>query len=192
MSKFTIHRRLHQQDYRGYTTRCKPLISLKNRKARLHVAKKQLRAPKILEQNLLDRWEKDYMYPSDGKRKVWRKVGNAHDPKHTASSVNHGCYGLGLYGCHWNGLLSIDYVTADRSTVEHWILVYRNISSAQIKPNTSKLTQKKHTARAMKCKILWLKAKIPRNKQMANATFRACSSKHSGKMPQTQNPQACG
>ncbi len=31
VSKSTIKRRLHQSEYRGFTTRCKPLVSLKNR-----------------------------------------------------------------------------------------------------------------------------------------------------------------
>uniref|UniRef100_A0A8C1J404 Prominin 1a n=1 Tax=Cyprinus carpio TaxID=7962 RepID=A0A8C1J404_CYPCA len=35
VSKSTIKRRLHQSEYRGFPTRCKPLVSLKNRKARL-------------------------------------------------------------------------------------------------------------------------------------------------------------
>ncbi len=46
----------------------KPLISKKNRR----------RASKILGQGFMDQ--------SDGKAKVWRKKGSAHDPKHTSSS----------------------------------------------------------------------------------------------------------
>ena len=45
VSKSTIKRRLHESKYRGFTTRCKPLISLKNRKARLDFAKKLLKKP---------------------------------------------------------------------------------------------------------------------------------------------------
>ena len=40
VSVSTVRRRLHEQKYRGYTRRCKPLISKKNRKARLDFAKK--------------------------------------------------------------------------------------------------------------------------------------------------------
>uniref|UniRef100_A0A8C5PF25 Transposase n=1 Tax=Leptobrachium leishanense TaxID=445787 RepID=A0A8C5PF25_9ANUR len=42
VSKSTIKRRHHQSEYRGFTTRCKPLVSLKNRKARLEFAKQHL------------------------------------------------------------------------------------------------------------------------------------------------------
>ncbi len=45
VSKSTIKRRLHQSEYRGFTTRCKPLVSLKNRKARLEFAKRHLKKP---------------------------------------------------------------------------------------------------------------------------------------------------
>ena len=40
VSQSTVQRRLREQQYRGYTTRCKPLISSKNRKVRLQFAKK--------------------------------------------------------------------------------------------------------------------------------------------------------
>ena len=36
-SKSTIKRRLHESKYRGFTTRYKPIINLKNRKARLEM-----------------------------------------------------------------------------------------------------------------------------------------------------------
>ena len=39
VSKSTIKRKLHQSEYRGFSTRCKPLVSLKNRKTRLEFAK---------------------------------------------------------------------------------------------------------------------------------------------------------
>ena len=45
VSKSTIKRRLHQSEYRGFTTRCKPLVSLKNRKTRLEFAKQHLKKP---------------------------------------------------------------------------------------------------------------------------------------------------
>ena len=45
VSKSTIKRRLHQSEYRGFTTRCKPLVSLKNRKARSEFAKQYLKRP---------------------------------------------------------------------------------------------------------------------------------------------------
>uniref|UniRef100_A0A0E9XQ99 Transposase Tc1-like domain-containing protein n=1 Tax=Anguilla anguilla TaxID=7936 RepID=A0A0E9XQ99_ANGAN len=40
VSQSTVRRRLREQQYRGYTTRCKPLISSKNRKTRLQFAQK--------------------------------------------------------------------------------------------------------------------------------------------------------
>ena len=43
--KSTIKRRLQESKCSGFTTRCKPFISLKNRKARLEFTKKHLKKP---------------------------------------------------------------------------------------------------------------------------------------------------
>ena len=56
-SKSTIKRRLHQSEYRGFTTRCKPLVSLKNRKIRLEFAKQHLKKPSQFWNNILWRDE---------------------------------------------------------------------------------------------------------------------------------------
>ena len=91
VSKSTIKRRLHQSEYRGFTTRCKPLVSLKNRKTRLEFAKQHLKKPLQFWNNILWTDEtKINLYQNDGKRRVWRWKGTAHDPKHTTSSVKHG------------------------------------------------------------------------------------------------------
>ncbi len=42
------------------------------------------------------------LYQSDRKRRVWRRKGTAHDPKHTTSLVKHGGGSVGMYGCQWN------------------------------------------------------------------------------------------
>jgi len=90
-SKSTVKRRLHESKYRGFTARCKPFISLKNRKARLDFAKKKhLKKPAQFWKNILWTDEtKINLYQNDGKKKVWRRRGTAHDPKHTTLSVKH-------------------------------------------------------------------------------------------------------
>ena len=120
VSKSTIKRRLHQSEYRGFTTRCKPLVSLKNRKARLEFAKQHLKKPSQFWNNIL--WTDDTkinLYQSDGKRRVWRRKGTAHDPKYTTSSVKHGGSVM-VWACMAaNGtgsLVFIDDVTADKSS----------------------------------------------------------------------------
>ncbi len=100
VSKSTIKRRLHQSEYRGFTTRCKPLVSLKNRKARLEFAKRHLKKPSQFWNNILWTDEtKINLYQSDGKRRVWRRKGTAHDPKHTTSSVKHGGGSVMAWAC---------------------------------------------------------------------------------------------
>ncbi len=121
VSKSTIKRRLHQSEYRGFTTRCKPLVSLKNRKARLEFAKRHLKKPSQFWNNILWTDEtKINLYQSDGKRRVWRRKVTAHDPKHTTSSVKHGGGSVMAWACMaasgTGSLVFIDDVTADKSS----------------------------------------------------------------------------
>ena len=45
VSVTTVCRRLHKQNYTCYTARCKPLVSYKNRMAKLQFVKKYLKVP---------------------------------------------------------------------------------------------------------------------------------------------------
>ena len=45
LSKSTIKRRLHEYKYRRFTTRCRQLVTFKNRKAKLVFARKHLKKP---------------------------------------------------------------------------------------------------------------------------------------------------
>lgn len=143
ISKSTIKRRLHESKYRGFTARCKPLISLKNKKARLDFAKKHLKKPAQFWKNILWTDEtKINLYQNDGKRKVWRRRGTAHDPKHTTSSVKHGGGSVMAWACMaasgTGSLVFIDDVTQDRSRRMN-SEVFRDILCAQIQPNAAKL-----------------------------------------------------
>ena len=74
LSKSAIKTRFHKSRYRGFTIRCKPFISLKNRKARLEFARAH-----YMEQLWIDE-TKINLYQNDGKRKVWKNLGTALDP----------------------------------------------------------------------------------------------------------------
>ena len=167
VSKSIIKRRLHQSKYRGFTTRCKALVSLKNKKTRLEFTKNHLKEPVQFWNNILWTDEtKINLYQNDGKRRVWRREGTAHDPKHTTSSVKHGGGSVMAWACMAaNGtgsLVFIDDVTADKSSRMN-SEVFRAILSAHIQPNASELIGRhlhlhtvqmdndpKHTAKATK------------------------------------------
>ncbi len=93
-----------------------------------------------------------------GRKKVWRRLGTAHDPKHTTSSVKHG----GAVWWHERAWLPVALgylclVAEDRSSWKN-SEVYRDILSAHIQPNAAKLIGRciiiqmdndpKHTAKA--------------------------------------------
>ena len=121
VSKSTIKRRLRQSEYRGFTTRCKKLVSLKTRKTRLEFAKQHLKKPLQFWNNILWTDETNInLYQNDGKRRVWRRKGTAHVPKHTTSSVKHGGGSVMAWACmtanETGFLVFIDDVTADKSS----------------------------------------------------------------------------
>ena len=79
---------------------------------------------------------------SDGKAKLWRKKGSAHDPKHTSSSVTHCGGSVMTWACMAasgvGSLIFIDDVTHDGSSRMN-SEVYKNILSANLRRNASKL-----------------------------------------------------
>lgn len=86
LSETTIRRRLHKQKCRGYTARCKLLVSHKNRMTRLQFGEKYLKEPVEFLKKVL--WAKETSGdPSDGKWKVSRWKATAQDPSVAAGLV---------------------------------------------------------------------------------------------------------
>ncbi len=110
-----VKRSTIKRDFTRVTTEGSPqdvtIGEPQNRKARLEFAKRHLKKPSQFWNNILWTDEtKINLYQSDGKRRVWRRKGTAHDPKHTTSSVKHGggsVHGVGMYGCQWNWFLFV-------------------------------------------------------------------------------------
>ena len=80
---------------------------------------------------------------------MWRKKGSAHDPKHTSSSVKLGGGSVVAWACMAasgvGSLIFIDDVTHDGSSRMN-SEVYKNILSANLQRNASKLIGKLHHA----------------------------------------------
>ncbi len=129
VSQSTVRRRLHEQKYRGYTRRCKPLISKKNRR----------RASKILV--LWTDETKINLYQSDGKAKAGRKKGLLMIPNIQAH-LKHNGGNVMAWACiassGTGSLIFIDDVTHDGSSKMN-SEVYRNILSDNLQKDTTKL-----------------------------------------------------
>ena len=78
------------------------------------------------------------LYQIDGKKKIWRRLGTAHDPKNTTSSVKHGGGRVMAWACMASkgiaSLVFMDDVTEGRSRQMN-SEVYGDILSTQIQPN---------------------------------------------------------
>lgn len=75
-------------------------------------------------------------------RRVWRRKGSVHDPKHTTSSVKHGGGSVMAWACMFANITAspifIYDVTADKSSRINSEML-RAILSAHIQPNASEL-----------------------------------------------------
>ena len=97
-----IKRCLHECKYREFTLKCKPLVTVKNIKARLGFARKPFKkSAQFWDKILWTDETKINPYQNYGKRKARGRKGRAHDPKHTSASVKHGegsVMGVGMCG----------------------------------------------------------------------------------------------
>ncbi len=82
------------------------------------------------------------LYQNDGKKKVWRRLGTAHDQsiQHHLWNTVERCDGMSMASSGTGLLLFIDDVTEDRSSRMN-SEVYRDKLSAQIQSNSAKLIQ---------------------------------------------------
>ncbi|MCJ8748319.1 hypothetical protein PDJAM_G00163500 [Pangasius djambal] len=81
---------------------------------------------------------KNNLYQSDGKAKVWRKKGSAHDPKHTSSWVKHG--GGSVMAWAASGTDSLIFTDGSHDGSSRMKSdIYRNILSDNLQRNASNL-----------------------------------------------------
>ena len=139
----TIRNRIHAAGFKGRRAQCKPLISVKNRRARLEFAKKHADKPVSYWEKILWTDEtKINMFQSDGRCTVWRPRNKAEDPKYTSASVKHGGGSVMAWACISakgpGDLVFIDDITEDGSSIMDGN-TYRKILGKYIEPNGKKL-----------------------------------------------------
>lgn len=111
--------------YSEFTARCKPLVRLKSKRARLDFTRKHLKEAAQLWETSLYRWNQDEVKQQRMKKK-----------KNIVSSVKHDGVMLCAPASRTGSLVFIDNASANRIISE----VYRAILFTQIQPNAAKLT----------------------------------------------------
>lgn len=130
-SKRTIKRRLNAMGLMGRAPSKKPLISARNRKARIAFAKRHLNWTKEQWKKVLFSDESRFkLFNSDGRHFVWRPKGQRFNPKYTLKTVKHSGGSVMVWGSfHARGigpLVRIDGIM-DR-------FLYRDILSDHMLP----------------------------------------------------------
>lgn len=111
-----IKRKLHENKYRGFAARCKPLFSFKNRKDWLDFAKKTNSWHRSGNSLWTDE-TKINNYQNNGKKKL-RRATASKAYRIICKTWWGQCDGLAVHGCKWHChcQLSVDDVTHDRSS----------------------------------------------------------------------------
>lgn len=143
VSDQTVRNRIHEAGLRGYRAKKKPLISAKNRKARLEFARNHVDKPVSFWDKVIWTDEtKINMFQSDGAGTVWRPSGKADDPRYTTPTVKYGGGNIMAWACISSrgpgDLIFIDDVNENASMIMTGE-TYRDILKTYVQPNATKL-----------------------------------------------------
>lgn len=153
----TTKRRLRQANLFGRRPAKKPLISAKNRKARIEFAKKYLKwEAKDWSKVLFSDESKFMVFESDGIKYVRRPKGARYDPKYQLPTVKHGGGNVMVWGCFSRDLVGPIHRIND--TMDQ--IMYKNIISNVMLPHAKNKMPRgwlfqqdndpKHTAKSVK------------------------------------------
>lgn len=131
-----MRRSIIRSGYNSCTARRKPLVSDVNKKKRIDFANDYKNKANEFWDNVIFSDESKFnVFGSDGRFKVWRKQGEALNPKNTIKTVKHGGGGVMVWGCMASAgvgnLVIIDEIMNKE--------VYLNILKANLKPSAEKL-----------------------------------------------------
>lgn len=136
VSDVTIRRSLNRAGLHGRTARNKPFITKTNKKKRLQFAKDNVDKDQEYWNNVLFTDESKFnIHASDGKVRVWRRVGEALKEKNLRGTVKHGGGGVLVWGCMAaSGVGSLSFIDG---IMDH--RKYINILAAELVPSVTKL-----------------------------------------------------
>lgn len=136
VSDKTIGRTLNKNGLHGRTARNKPFISKANKKNRLEYAKANVDRDQDYWNNVLFTDESKFnIHASDGKVRVWRRIGEALKEKNLKGTVKHGGGGVMVWGCMAaKGVGSLCFIDGKMNHIK-----YINILAAELLPSVTRL-----------------------------------------------------
>lgn len=128
----TVRRAIKSYDLKSYTPRKKPYVNLVNRKKRLEFAKAYVDRPIDFWRKVIFSDESKYnIFGSDGRLRVWRRPGEALNPKNTKKTVKHGGGGLMVWGCiAASGVGNLEFVDGVMDQYKYIDILKRNLQSS--------------------------------------------------------------
>lgn len=169
----TVRRAIVETGLSSRTPRKKPFISATNKKKRIGFAKEYIHwSTESWSKVLFSDESKFCIFGSNGRLRVWRKTGDAFNPKHTIKTVKHGGGGLMVWGCMSAAGVG-NLVFIENIMDQH---VYLDILKNNLKENATKLgmpadflfqqdNDPKHTAHRVRLWLLYNTKTLPTRPQ---------------------------
>lgn len=131
----TIRRKLNQHGFHGRVARKKPLLTKKNKTARLNFAREHLEKPEAFWKSIL--WtdeSKIELFGHNQNRHVWRKVNTAYHQKNLLPTVKHGGGNVKIWACFSSsGPGQLHIVQGIMNSEEYCKILEHNLSPSVLK-----------------------------------------------------------
>lgn len=164
----TIRNFLHSEEFRAYTPRHKPHLSVRNIRKRLNYAKEYVEKSRDFWRSVIFTDESKFnLFGSDGRRFVWRRQGTALNPENINNTVKHGGGGIMVWGAMGaNGVGNLVFIEGKMDRMVYLNILQQNLpeTAKKLNLNSSYLlvqdNDPKHTSRIVKEWLLYKVKKV--------------------------------